>query len=119
MNFEDLSTVNASRVKRWHPDDSIPWDIGHWVLAMIGEAGEAANIAKKMIRQTTGAVNTGDPKWDTLVKALGDELADVIIYADLVAQYLNLDLAELVADKFNRTSEKHGFPERLYKGFNR
>lgn len=44
---------------------------------------------------------------------VGKELADVVIYADLWAQHLGLDLEELIRNKFNEVSVRHGAPERL------
>ena len=113
LSFAELAAANASRVVRWHPPGSEPWTISDWTNAMCGEAGEAANVAKKIRRWDTGAINTGDPKISDLAQNLAYELADVVIYADLVAQHLGLDLAHAVVTKFNATSQRHGFPERI------
>jgi hypothetical protein len=40
--------------------------------------------------------------------AIADEIADNVIYLDLMAQSLGLDLGEIVANKFNKTSDKIG-----------
>lgn len=42
-----------------------------------------------------------------------EELADVVIYAALVASRLGYPLADAIVAKFNAISEREGFPERL------
>jgi NTP pyrophosphatase (non-canonical NTP hydrolase) len=113
LKFSDLRIVNVSRCLRWHPVKSIPWTCADWSNALCGEAGELANVIKKIRRHDTGAVNEGDPPRDQLVKAAADELADVVIYADLLAHHFGIDLGAAIKSKFNRTSEKFGFPERI------
>lgn len=44
---------------------------------------------------------------------LGEELADVFLYLDLLAGYYGVDLPAAIVKKFNKVSEKQGFPERL------
>lgn len=78
------------------------------MMELAGECGEACNVAKKLARHEMGWVG-GDKD----VSKLADELADVVICADLAAQRAGIDLAAAVRQKFNATSEKHGFPERL------
>lgn len=97
------------------------WSILEWCGAMSGEAGEATNVAKKMLR--TGRLRShhpeGDgPSFENACK-LAEEVADVIIYADLVMRRLErlhpqaaFRLEEFVAGKFNKVSKKlgDGFP---------
>ena len=113
LEFLDLRDVNVTRCARWHPPSSTPWMLTDWTNALGGEVGELQNVAKKLRRHETGAVNAGDPTVEQLKAMAADELADVVIYADLVAHYLGVDLGAAVRSKFNRTSEKYGFPERL------
>lgn len=76
---------------------------------MAGECGEACNEVKKL-RRLDGA----DAEFDSPVKRMqlahkiGTELADVVIYADLLAARLGLSLEEYVAMKFNDVSRKRG-----------
>ena len=49
--------------------------------------------------------NTGDEKVSLAFR--GNELADVIICADLIAMDEGIDLAQAVKDKFNKTSRKY------------
>ncbi len=113
ISFDDLRRLNASRCERWHPPTSTPWSAADWSNALCGEAGELANVIKKVRRHETGAVNEGDPSLEELKVMVADELADVVIYADLVARYFGIDLNEAIRSKFNRTSDKFGFPEKL------
>ena len=113
LRFLDLRLVNVPRRDRWHPKGSIPWTSADWSNALCGEAGELANVVKKIRRYETGTVNRGDPCLDELVSMAAAELADVVIYADLLAEHFHVDLGEAVSKKFNQVSEKYGFPERL------
>jgi len=102
LSFHDLRQANVPRcAEAFHDPDS--WSLERWALAMIGEAGEVCNAVKKIIREDgTGSVD-----------ALAEELADVIIYCDLLAARARIDLAVAVRDKFNRVSEKRGSAIRL------
>ena len=120
LSFEAFRRANVARCRRWHPgfqggDD--PWSGADWSNAMCGEAGEAANVVKKLRRIETGAAaGPDDPGAEQLAQWLADEIADTVTYADLLAAYYGIDLAAAVVDKFNRVSERQGFPERLWAG---
>lgn len=111
LTFAELSEKSQSRRDRWHTPDTEPWTGADWSNAMCGEAGEAANVVKKLRRHETGMPDR-IPRSE-LVAMLADELGDVVAYADLLARHYGIDLGEAVADKFNRVSEREGFPERL------
>ena len=64
---------------------------------MAGETGEACNLIKKLRRGEAVRPET-----------IGEEIADVVIYADLLAARLGLDLGECVRAKFNLVSVKRG-----------
>ncbi len=113
LSMKALRAVNVSRCKRWHPPESTPWTAADWSNALCGEAGELANVIKKIRRQETGARNEGDPSMVELRGMAAHELADVVIYADLLADFLGVDLGEAIKAKFNKVSAKYGFPERL------
>jgi NTP pyrophosphatase (non-canonical NTP hydrolase) len=82
---------------------------------MVGEAGEACNVIKKLNRIRDGLVgNHGDDTdKDALMRKLGKEIADVVIYCDLMAQAVGMDLSTCVQEKFNEVSERNGFSERV------
>ena len=100
LDFADLRGANIKRNALRHPLSS--WSPAEWSNAMAGEAGEACNITKKMLRgdyPDEGAMRAA-------LLALGKELADVIIYADLLASRVGINLGEAVRDKFNEVSDR-------------
>jgi len=118
LTFEELAAKNLQRVGRWHNGDLHAWSVSDWGCAMAGEAGEACNAIKKLRRVEDNIANLSEPgpllaTRDAAIAAIGAELADTAIYLDLLAQRLGLDLADEIVKKFNLTSERYGFPERL------
>lgn len=115
LTFDQLREVNGTRCLRWHPQGITSWSQSDWAVAIAGEAGEMCNVVKKLNRLRDGLVgNHGDDESRTaLVAKLGKELADVVIYCDLLAQREGMNLGVLVQEKFNEVSERNDFPERL------
>jgi NTP pyrophosphatase (non-canonical NTP hydrolase) len=112
LSFADLRIANIKRCARWHPGGVEGWSLSDWFTATMGELGEAANVAKKLNRDRDGLTgNTQEVS--ELGQCLADELADTLIYLDLTAAHQGIDLAVAVIAKFNATSEKNGFPDRL------
>jgi NTP pyrophosphatase (non-canonical NTP hydrolase) len=68
----------------------------------LGELGEYANLRKKVER--------GDFTLDEARPALADELADVVIYLDILASQIGVNLGDAIMSKWNRTSVKVGAP---------
>lgn len=88
------------------------WTLSDWFLALTGELGEAANVAKKLKRIADGLPgNASSDSADSLFTELAEELADVYIYLDLTCQRAGVDLQEAVERKFRRTSDKIGYRE--------
>lgn len=94
LRFSALRLANVKRCEEvfhqlhdWSPTD--------WACAMAGECGEACNLIKKTRRGE--AIDVDD---------IGDELADLVIYADLLAARLGLDLGRCIVKKFDEVSEK-------------
>jgi NTP pyrophosphatase (non-canonical NTP hydrolase) len=118
LTFEELRAKNKTRMQRWHGAGP-EWTVADWAVAFAGEAGEMCNAVKKLKRVRGGFANKNDDparQLDTEEKALAaiaEELADTIIYADLLADHLGLDLGSAIAAKFNKTSDQYGFPEKL------
>ena len=119
LNFTDLRAANIERLPLFknaqgkpahdQPDGS-DWSPAEWMNAVIGEVGEAANFLKKWRRGDYPQTVAGAQQFHD---DFGKELADVVIYLDLLAFQLRLDLGEEVAKKFNQVSEKQGLPVRL------
>lgn len=120
MTFRDVALISAQRCTRWHDVDwkspDAKWTGADWSNAMCGEAGEAANVVKKLRRLDLGL--WGNRKLDDstrpkLIAKLATEIADTYLYMDLLATYYGVDVALAIAEKFNAISEEAGFPERL------
>jgi hypothetical protein len=76
---------------------------------MAGEAGEACNVAKKMIRFRSGV--KGNAPGKTREEYLADlvkEVANAVVYADLVLASEDVSLADAVRQVFNAKSDEIG-----------
>ena len=113
MKFEDLTQTNCKRcVESFHPIDS--WSPTDWGCAMAGECGEACNNLKKL-RRLDGSLFSRENERDAakLIDAVMNEIADMVIYADLLAARLDRNLEDAIIDKFNRTSDSVGSSLKL------
>lgn len=112
MNFTGgLRLANETRQKEWDISNRITPAFRATELA--GETGEACNIVKKLERIRLG-IATGKETPEELVAMLADELADIVISADLIAMDYGIDLLpKAVPEKFNKTSDKHGFKTKI------
>jgi NTP pyrophosphatase (non-canonical NTP hydrolase) len=81
---------------------------------MAGEAGEVCNAVKKLRRLETRVQQLSGPadRAEALTK-IAIEIGDTFLYLDLLAQHLNINLAEAVRDTFNRVSIREGVPDRI------
>lgn len=114
LTFAALAATNLARCRRWHPGFPLDnWTGADWGNAAAGEMGEACNVVKKLRRWVVGHPGATDPDPMALVDQLGEEIADTVIYLDLLAQHYGIDLAAAVVAKFNAVSVREGFPERL------
>lgn len=117
MELSRFQRLNEQRAKRWHNGDSSQWNLLEWTAAMCGEAGEAANVAKKIRRLDLHLPNkeAGIDKSDLakLKHHLANECADTIIYALIIMSELGVDASESVREVFNKKSEEYGFPEKI------
>ena len=100
LRFSDLHDVNARRCADAFKHDVDGWGLMQWACAAAGEMGETCNLVKKIER--------GDFALESVRVELGDELADVVIYLDLLAHRARIDLGAAVRRKFNSVSEKRG-----------
>ncbi len=111
-----IAKIQEANVRRcedaWH--QIADWSCNDWAVAMGGEAGEALNVCKKIKRMEDGKFQSNNfQDMADAFAALGDELADVIHYATLLAARANIDLEKHLVDKFNSVSVKNGLPHRL------
>ena len=74
-------------------------------LGLAGEAGEVANIVKKIQRDNEGVIT------DDVRSKLKDELGDVLWYISACADELGLTLDEIAAFNVNKLAKRHGRSE--------
>jgi NTP pyrophosphatase (non-canonical NTP hydrolase) len=114
LTFDQLRAANVARcegsfhgIDRWSPSD--------WMTAVVGEIGEAANLVKKLRRLET-APDTHRPEDGgtvAMTAKLATEIADAVIYLDLFAARMGIDLGYVVSRKFNVVSDRVGSSVRL------
>jgi len=71
-------------------------------LGLAGEAGEVANIVKKIQRDHGGVIN------EEIRTKLKDELGDVLWYISACADELGISLDEIAAFNVNKLAKRHG-----------
>lgn len=106
LTFKDLRAANVARCQSPsgfnHPLNK--WSVAEWGNAAAGECGEACNIAKKLIRFRDGV--PGNKKTEEDYKQdLANEIADTIIYMDLWAASLDIDIETSLQEVFNSDEE--------------
>lgn len=104
--FPTLREANVARQGEWDAGNVL--SLAYRGNELAGEVGEACNIIKKLERERLGIAGSRDT-----LEHLAEELADVIICADLIAMAAGIDLEDAVARKFNATSEKVGLKTRF------
>ena len=104
LTFAEFSAMNRERCHQWMGSGDT---LHHHVIGLAGEVGELCNEVKKVDRAARG-VPGGKSDGD-----VAGEIADVLIYLDLVAMHLDVDLEAAVVKKFNATSVKHGFLQQI------
>jgi NTP pyrophosphatase (non-canonical NTP hydrolase) len=111
LTFRTLRNANLHRLPMFRDNngrvchseqDGSDWSPAQWLQAVVGELGEYANLRKKVER--------GDYTAAEAKPMLADELADVVIYLDILASQLGINLGDAVMHKWNKTSEKVGCP---------
>lgn len=135
LTFAELRAANSERSSQWHASGGSDedWSESDWSNALMGEVGEvadalqalllangmtarfgrAADLVKKLRRRSIGIRGAKDPEVDVLRDEVGKELADAILYADLLANHLGIDLGEAIIAKFNEVSERQGFSQHI------
>lgn len=113
LAFDELRHVNKHRCAQvFHPINA--WSPTDWACAMAGEAGEVCNAVKKLRRLADGTNTAKDPQTEEACKkAIASEIADTVIYLDLLAARLGIDLGQAVCDKFNEVSDLRGSTFKL------
>lgn len=86
------------------------WSGSDWMVAMVGEIGEAANVLKKLNRVRDGVPGKKETPEELRIK-LANEIADGYIYMDLFCQAHGIDLQAAVERVFTAKSEQIGYKE--------
>lgn len=114
LTFAMFSATNRERCEAKsgfnHPLHG--WSMSDWFTALIGEVGEAANVAKKLNR--TRDRIPGNKDGDEALRAkLRKELGDVYVYLDLLAQSLGFCIGDAAVEVFDAKSEEIGFAKAM------
>jgi NTP pyrophosphatase (non-canonical NTP hydrolase) len=97
MNFEEYQS-EASQTAHYPRRMS---NLEYPTLGLAGEAGEVANIVKKIQRDNDGVIN------DEIRTKLKDELGDVLWYISACADELGLTLAEVAQYNVDKLARRH------------
>jgi NTP pyrophosphatase (non-canonical NTP hydrolase) len=97
MNFEDYQT-EASQTALYPKRLA---NLEYPTLGLAGEAGEVANIVKKIQRDHGGIIN------NDIRGKLKDELGDVLWYISACADELGLTLTEIAEFNVQKLAKRH------------
>ena len=100
-----LAAEAVADSERWFPDlQNSKGAVSHHALALCGEAGEFANVVKKIQR---GSLDPSDPHVQWMLRK---ELTDVFIYTLNLAGVLGLDLEAANAIVRQENEQRFGDP---------
>lgn len=97
MNFEDYQS--EARTTALYPNRLK--NLEYPTLGLAGEAGEVANIVKKIQRDHGGIIT------DEIRAKLKDELGDVLWYISACADELGISLEEIAAFNVDKLAKRH------------
>ncbi len=97
MNFDEYQ--DAASVTALYPNRLN--NLEYPTLGLAGEAGEVANIVKKIQRDFGGEIT------DEIRAKLKDELGDVLWYISACADELNLTLLEIAEFNVEKLAKRH------------
>ncbi len=112
--FEEFSEANRARCESPsgfnHPLNG--WDSSDWFLAVLGELGEAANVAKKLNRVRDNIPGNKETPEELRAK-LRKEIGDTFVYLDLLAQSHGFTVEAAAIEVFNAKSAELGCPIKI------
>ena len=97
MNFEEYQSEASATALYPRRLENVEYP----TLGLAGEAGEVANIVKKIQRDHGGVIN------DEIRAKLKDELGDVLWYISACADELGLTLDEIAAFNVDKLAKRH------------
>jgi NTP pyrophosphatase (non-canonical NTP hydrolase) len=71
--------------------------LAHRSLGLVGEAGELANVIKKIIRDKDGKATEED------IRKAAEKLGDTLYYVAVLAEYFDLDLEEVARTNLKKS----------------
>ena len=107
ITFNVLREANRRRQQEWPGNDKA--DLAFRAIELAGEAGEVSEAIKKFLRAQRGIKGSTATRDD-----VAQEMGDLLVSLDLLADALGINLGDAVRRKFNATSEKYGM--RTYLG---
>jgi NTP pyrophosphatase (non-canonical NTP hydrolase) len=114
LTFEAFSRINRQRceAESGFNHQLASWSTSDWFLAILGELGEAANVAKKLNRYRDG-IRGNKVSEEELRNKLRQELGDTFVYLDLIAQALGFYIGDAATEVFNSKSDELNCPIRI------
>ena len=112
MTFQKFSALNHARCRDGFKHNPDSWSASDWMVATMGELGEAANVLKKLNRERDG-IKGNTVSAQVLREELASEIADTFIYRDLMSQALGIDLESAVRRTFDAKSIEIGYPHLI------
>lgn len=88
------------------------WSGSDWMVAVLGELGEAANVIKKLNRVRDGIPGNKETV-EQLRTKFANELADAYVYLDLLCQAQEIDLEAAVNRVFEMKSQEIGYVDAV------
>ena len=107
MNLREFSEHNFERYVKTGGQEK-NYSLSFWSNALCGEAGELANLIKKIDR--------GDFTVDDIKHELAHEIGDVLTYLDLLSSILGINTTDALIEKWNIVSERYDYPVRCMTG---
>ena len=117
LTFERFGEINRQRCESsdGFKHQLASWSTSDWFTAVMGELGEAANVAKKLNRYRDGVPGNKESA-DALREKLRRELGDTFVYLDLLCQSLGFNIGAAATDVFNAKSDEIGCSIRMSVG---
>jgi NTP pyrophosphatase (non-canonical NTP hydrolase) len=111
QTFQQFSAANRERCESPQGFNHAlqSWSTSDWFTAIMGELGEAANVAKKLNRVRDGIPGNKESE-AALRDKLRRELADTFVYLDLLCQALGFNIGDAAIEVFNAKSAEIGYP---------
>jgi len=115
LSLKEMQNYSCARLPYFHGEAGInEWSTFEWAGAVAGEAGEAANVAKKIKRVDTGHARKKHPQRRAeLVEMLAMECADTLTYLLILCKKEGIDLNDAFIRKYNQVSEENNIPVRI------